>query len=134
MIRVYVAGPLTVGDPEENLNNVLDAAEKLRELGFAPFVPHLYVHWHARHPHPWEHWMELCLQELRQCRYMIRLPGESYGADVESAYADTIGVPVFKSVEALVKHIGSVGSHHEREWFLNFIRETRKSLEQQRGG
>lgn len=85
-----------------------------------------------RHPHPWEHWMELCLEELRRCRYMIRLPGESYGADVESIYADTIAVPVFKSVEALVKHVGSVGSHHEREWFLNFIRETRKSLEQQR--
>lgn len=38
--RVYVAGPYTNGDVAVNVRTAYEAADRLADLGFAPFVPH----------------------------------------------------------------------------------------------
>ena len=48
--HVYVAGPYTGGDTNENVRNAVEAGQKLFDAGFIPFVPHLYHHWDALLP------------------------------------------------------------------------------------
>ncbi len=98
-ILIYVAGPYTKGDVAVNVRNALQAAEKLVALGCWPYVPHLSHFWHMVFPHPYEFWLELDRKWLRKCDALLRLPGESSGADNEVALAESIGIPVFYSIE-----------------------------------
>jgi hypothetical protein len=44
--RIYVAGPYTKGDVAVNVRNAFEAANRLADVGFAPFVPHATHFWH----------------------------------------------------------------------------------------
>jgi hypothetical protein len=103
MIRcVYVAGPLTGGDMLDNVRNAVEAGDRLVKSGFAPLVPHLCVLAHWICPRPYESWMAQDLAWVGNADAVLRLPGESSGADREVAHARKNGIPVFDSVEALV--------------------------------
>jgi hypothetical protein len=96
---VYVAGPYTCGHPLENTNKAIDAAEQIAALGYVPFIPHLTHFWEARHHHEYEFWMQQDLTVLRRCDALLRLPGESRGADREVAEAELFGIKVYYSVD-----------------------------------
>jgi hypothetical protein len=83
MIRVYIASPYTVGDKLENVHRAMAAFDKLVKLGFAPYAPLLSHYQHERYPLPYDKWLELDIEWLKQCDFLIRLPGESAGADCE---------------------------------------------------
>lgn len=97
-IKVYVAGSYTKGDVAVNVKNALDAANLLVEAGFYPFVPHLTHFWHMAHPRPYEFWLELDNLFLPACDALLRLPGESSGADKEVELAIKLKIPVFRVV------------------------------------
>lgn len=99
--HVYVAGPYTDGDNFERVRDALIAANALREIGCAPFIPHLFAFWHFLMPRPWEAWMELDLAWLERCDALLRLPGPSKGADIEVQKAGELGIPVFTSLHEL---------------------------------
>lgn len=99
---VYVASPYTKGDVAVNVRNNIEAANRLAELGFVPFVPLLTHFWHMMFPHPYEFWCEQDMEWLERCDCILRLPGESRGADVEVERACELGLPVFYSVEELL--------------------------------
>lgn len=66
-----------------------------------PFVPHSHFHlWDAEHGHGYEYWMTQCFAWVRRCDALVRLPGESSGADREAALARELGIPVFDGVDA----------------------------------
>ena len=102
MIKVYLAGPYTKGDPAVNVKNMLDVANILIEKGYAPFVP-LYSHFqHMIHPQPYEVWCKLDLEWVKACDCVLRLPGESKGADNEVEFAKMIlNIPVYHSIREL---------------------------------
>lgn len=101
MIKVYIASPYTLGDVAVNVKNQMDAADTLMNLGFAPFVP-LYSHFqHLMHPRPYQDWIKQDFEWISVCDCVLRLPGESKGADGEVKLADKLGLNVFFSVEAL---------------------------------
>ena len=107
IVTVYVAGPYT-GDGEpgckgNNTRSAIQAAEELFNLGFFPFVPHLNHYWDSIYSHSYEHWIQWCFVWLERCDAVLRLPGESKGADDEVALAELAGIPVFYSVEELLK-------------------------------
>jgi hypothetical protein len=102
--RVYVAGPYTQGDVAVNVRNAYEAASRLADLGFAPFVPHATHFWHMLFPRPYEFWLDLDNQFLPFCQALFRLPGPSNGADAEVKLAHGLGIPVFTELKALVKH------------------------------
>jgi hypothetical protein len=102
MKRIYVAGPYTLGDVAVNVANAIDTADRLMNIGFMPFVPHMSHFWHYRHPRPYEQWLEWCLDWVEQCDGLLRIPGESKGADREVAHALKHGIPVFTSIESMV--------------------------------
>lgn len=105
--RIYIAGPYTKGDVARNVRNAYEAANQLADLGFAPFVPHATHFWHMLFPREYEFWLELDNQFLPCCAAVLRLPGESDGADKEVKLAQSLGLPIFTSVEALAAHFKS---------------------------
>lgn len=107
-VRVYVAGPYT-SDPGTNVHTAIKAAQRLLENGYYPFVPHLFHLWHMIIPGSSEQWIGLELEWLRSCHVLVRLPGDSSGADREVAEALRLGIPVYFSIDDfLLKYADSV--------------------------
>lgn len=102
--RIYVAGPISKGDINANVQNGINVGKELLEAGYAPFIPHLshlvdsgaLVGTDA-----YEKWLELDLSFIQVCDALLRLPGESAGADREVAFAQSVGVPVYDNLETL---------------------------------
>jgi len=107
LARVYIAGPYTKGDVAVNVRRAFEAANRLADSGFAPFVPHSTHFWHMIFPRPYEFWLELDKQFLPFCNVVLRLPGESNGADGEIRLAQELKIPVFTSIESLIEHFKS---------------------------
>ena len=99
--RIYIAGPYSKGDPEQNVYNAIETANKLADMGYAPYVPHFTHFWHTKYPRPYNFWLELDNQFLPFCDAVIRIPGESSGADKEVELARKIGKPIFFSIQEL---------------------------------
>lgn len=102
MKTVYVSGPYTKGDVCVNVRDAVLAGDRILKAGFFPYVPHLTHFWHYLTPRPWQDWMALDLVWLAKCDAMLRLPGESKGADIEEAKALELGIPVFRSLLGLM--------------------------------
>jgi hypothetical protein len=104
MITVYIASPYTLGDVAVNVKRQLDCVDELMDLGFAPYAP-LYSHFqHMAHPRPYQDWINIDLVWVEICDVLLRLDGESKGADGEVALALKLGKPVFYSIDELVKY------------------------------
>jgi hypothetical protein len=97
---VYIAGPYSQPDPCENTHNAILAADRLIDC-CAPIIPHLSHFWHTMSPKPYEFWLELDLVYLAHCAALLRLPGDSSGADAEIAKARGWSIPVFYSEDDL---------------------------------
>jgi hypothetical protein len=95
---VYVASPYTKGDVAVNVRINIEAADELARAGLIPFVPLLYHFWHRIIPHQYDFWTSLDLGWLERCDAIVRLPGESSGADAEVKRAVELGLPVYFSV------------------------------------
>jgi hypothetical protein len=91
---IYIAAPYT-SNPEANVKKALEAADKLWELGYVPFVPHLTHLWHTQSPKPYEQWIEMGSAVLERCDGLLRLPGESPGADREMEIAQKLDMPIY---------------------------------------
>jgi hypothetical protein len=105
--KIYIAGPYTQGDVAINVRAAFEAANKLADLGFAPFVPHATHFWHMMFPRPYEFWLQLDSEFLPCCNAVLRLPGPSSGADKEVKLAESLGVPVFHDIQEVVKHFNN---------------------------
>ncbi len=91
---VYLAGPYTKPDPVENTHRMLHLADALLDLGVVPFVPHLSMFWHLLCPRPYGEWLAYDLHLMLRCDAVLRVPGESCGADGEVRVAHRLGIPV----------------------------------------
>jgi hypothetical protein len=102
--KIYVAGPYTQGDVAINVRSAFEAANKLADLGFAPFVPHATHFWHMMFPRPYDFWLQLDNQFVPCCDAVLRIAGPSSGADKEVQLAEQLGIPVFHQIKQLVEH------------------------------
>lgn len=96
---VYVAGPYTRGDVAQNVARAIEAAHEVIESGHAPYVPHLSHFLHLHKQRDYETWMRIDLQLLSRCDCMIRLVGESPGADREQQCAKELRIPLVLQTE-----------------------------------
>ena len=114
--RVYVAGPITVGDVAANVQQAITAGLDLLNRGYAPFIPHLghfaepAATW-DKNPKRYEEWLELDRSFIVTCDAILRLPGFSKGADREVKWAYEIGVPVFYSLSSLLDQVTPTQSY-----------------------
>jgi hypothetical protein len=95
--KVYVSGPLTQGDTLTNIRKALEAGSELREMGC------LFAFWELLRPSPYQFWMEMDLQWVDVCDVLLRIPGESPGADKEVERARQKGIPVRYTVEEVLR-------------------------------
>lgn len=121
--RVYIAGPITRGDLEHNVNQATAAFVALAKAGFAPLCPHWSVYakpaWTRLVPNfpaevycqatrngndemSHDDWVGLDLEWVKLAHCVLRLPGESTGADEEVRVALEHGVPIYYSVDAIL--------------------------------
>lgn len=124
--RVYIAGPITVGDLSDNVKRATEAFWVLLRAGFAPFCPHwscyaggpqpidvpsnLRTHGDEfcaigeRLPHGSSHedWIGIDLPWVAVSNAVLRLPGQSKGADAEVELAYRLGIPVYTSAADLI--------------------------------
>lgn len=104
-IYVYIAGPYTQGDVGQNVRNAIYSADAFANWpgspNFAVYVPHLSHLYHLIKPHSHEWWLDFDLAWLDKCDCLLRLPGNSIGADNEVSHAKFIGIPVFYSEKEL---------------------------------
>jgi hypothetical protein len=101
---VYIASPYTKGDVAVNVRESILIADKLAKLGYLPFWPLSSHFWHLLVPHEYKFWTEMDLEWLYHVDYLLRLPGESSGADAEVKFSIGLGIPVFYSLEELVEN------------------------------
>ncbi len=109
---IYIAAPygrrrgLSEKECEQNVQRAILYARILITKGYIPFVPHLfhYVHkgWDATPSE--ETWLEICKPFVELSDAVLRLSGESQGADDEVSLAISSGIPVYYSIEELEKN------------------------------
>lgn len=103
MIKIYIASAYTIGDTSQNVRNQLTAFHFLLSNGFMPFAP-LFLHFYAiTYPITYADCMKYCFEWLDSCDYLLRLDGESKGADMEVTMARELNIPVFYSFQELLK-------------------------------
>lgn len=91
---VYVAGPITA-EPWACVRKAIAASNTLDALGMAAYLPQLSVLHEMVEPRPYEHWVEHGLAMVERCDGLLRIPGESGGADREVDHALGLRIPVW---------------------------------------
>lgn len=99
---VYVAAPYSRPDPVENTHRLIHEVSSIVDDGVVtPIPPHLTLLWHLVLPRPLDFWYAIDLATVARCDAVLRIPGESTGADAEVAFAESEGIPVFYDRESL---------------------------------
>ena len=99
---VYVAAPFSA-DPVGNTRTATLVGQSLWRTGkVAVIVPHWSLIGDAVASMPVDDWYAFDLDVLAHCHAVLRLPGESKGADAEVERAGELGLPVFTVLEAVV--------------------------------
>lgn len=96
--KVYIASPYTIGDQAKNVKRSMECANMLIDNGFVPFIPLLSHFQHMVYPRSYDEWINYDLSWIESCDAVIRLKGESKGADLEVEHAKKLGIPVFISI------------------------------------
>ena len=100
--RIYISGPISKGDPQRNFISAENAHRELIDAGFAPLNPVLTMTLRFADEIAHETWIDVDLPWVASSDAILRLPGESVGADMETAYAREIGVPVYVDIADLI--------------------------------
>lgn len=104
MKKIFISGPYTLGDVAQNVKGAMDMSNVLMDLGFAPYCPHLTHFLQINNSRAYEDWLSLDLVYLSVCDGLIRIFGESNGADKEVEFARKNSIPVFYSIRELIDY------------------------------
>lgn len=103
LIRVYIASPYAKGNTTINVKRQHDVYDQLLDIGFYPIMP-LLNHYHDLiHPRHSEDRMRIDFESVKMSHIVLRLPGESPGADREVELAKKLGILVVYSIEELLE-------------------------------
>lgn len=107
--KVYIASPYgrrqgaSEEDCEVNVRIQIQAARLLIDWGYIPFIPNLYHYVHkgwASSPSE-DIWTKIVSSWILDCDALLRLGGESIGADIEEQIARNLGLPIFYGIIGL---------------------------------
>ena len=111
MIYVFIAAPYDgSGTQAQNVSRVLEIAAQLQDRGYVVYVPHLSHFADIVTPLPRSRWVTQSLAWLARSDVVLRLRGESPGADAEVARAHELGLPVFWTMAELHDWAGKKAS------------------------
>jgi hypothetical protein len=112
-IKAYIAGPYTQGDPEANTKLAMKVWHELWALGYAPFCPHLSHYLKTLRKLPYDDWLKSDMAWLECCDVLLRLPGESKGAEIEVGYCRDHDIPIVYDVPELLEAFPPHANNHE---------------------
>jgi hypothetical protein len=93
---IYLSGPITHGNRNLSFYQASEAQLRLIQTGeYAVFNPMLSMALFANNEISWGDWLSNDESWIRVSDMLLRLPGESKGADREVAYAKSINIPVY---------------------------------------
>lgn len=132
-LKVYVSGPISNGGSRTDEASIdswchlaASAAQELIEKGFAVLWPHGTV-WMERLTGIKNHhgvWIENDLPWVLSADAVLRIPGDSTGADAECEAARNAGIPVFRSVPELVEGLKDAGPCAQAQRLVNGTRQS----------
>lgn len=96
MKSIYIAGPYSKGDVAVNVRNSMVLQSRLYDWGFHVYNPLLTHFVHLHDPRSYEFWLKEDLVWLAKCDALVRLPGESSGAELEIVEAEKLGIEVYR--------------------------------------
>lgn len=116
--KVYISGPITNGgtalesETEDYVKQAIELAQELLDAGFAVHCPHLTWYWEKHvgtgiNTH--ENWLSNDYPWVLASDAVLRMHGDSTGADKEVELATRAGIPVFTSVESLREGLSGDG-------------------------
>jgi hypothetical protein len=109
---VYISGPIAKGDQHFNYMQFVIADWQLREAGLAPINPGLTMNL-LKFPYfqglSHSDWLNADIPLVDASAAVLRLPGESKGADIEVVRANAKNIPVFYAMEDLLEHFDKDG-------------------------
>lgn len=95
---IYVSAPYSLGDVVINVRFACEIGDKILVRGHIPFVPHLTHFWHYLSPKSWEEWLKIDSVIVGKCDALLRIGGESKGADMEVEIAKSKGILVYYNI------------------------------------
>jgi hypothetical protein len=104
-IKVYIASPYTKpeGQQLENTIKSFKIFNILANKGFIPFVPLTSHFIHEKYPQDYKFWIDYDLEWVLCCDCLLRIKGESSGADGEVEVAKKNNIPVFYIIQDLIE-------------------------------
>ena len=107
---VYISGPITLGEWDENFQQAADAQLFLIRAGCAVLNPMLTMALPGHETITHDEWMQNDLPFIAgpggKVDALLRLPGASAGADTECEHAAIHGVPVYHDPAKLLEDLG----------------------------
>jgi uncharacterized protein DUF4406 len=92
--RVYISGPITKGDRNENFSQAAKAQIELMLAGYTTYNPMLSMANYASEDCDWETWLQCDEEWVAVSHLVLRLPGGSLGAERECDFARSRQIPV----------------------------------------
>lgn len=115
---IYIASPYSsYADKQAAVDAQMAAFATLRDLGHETIAPLLSHYIDQRHPASYARWLQWCLAMVAVSDVVLRLPGDSDGADREVAEARRLGKPVVYGIDGFV----SPGTYYEVTGIDSFI-------------
>jgi len=122
--KIFISGPLfSSGNIFVNIKRAVMAGHMLKQAGAIPFIPHLYAFWAIMQGLDESYgWMEMDLAWLECCDAVLRLEGDSKGADEEVDHALSLGLTVFSKyneysyILAWISKFGTAQETEDEEW------------------
>jgi len=88
---------------EANIAAAFDASRRLRDAGFSTIIPHTnFFQAIGGEKRSHAEWLDIDRALVLKSDGLLRLPGESRGADIEVNWAKEAGIPVFASVDEVL--------------------------------
>lgn len=112
----YIASPYTQGDPAANTAVQMDAAHRILDMGHVPVAPLLSHFLHIHRQRPYQDWLNMDLALIPRCDILLRLPGDSPGADKEVACAREHNLRIAMGWGEL-KWLFEDQGYHSEPWF-----------------
>jgi hypothetical protein len=121
-LRVYIAGPISLGDTAKNIETGLEWGRTMLRDGLAPYIPHLDTFLGVdpsitpgTHKSQWNGLLEWDIEWVAVSEAFFRIPGESKGADLEMKVARECGIPVFFNYPMLLQYATDLGLRGKQE-------------------
>lgn len=98
---IYISAPYSIGDTDANIDRACLAGDEILKKGHTPFIPHTMQRWHKVSPKSYAEWLKIGMAYMGTCDAVLRLPGESKGADLEVEQAKEWRMLIYYDVKEI---------------------------------